>query len=171
MGRFRLLGVAVLAAALVVGGALPATAEQPDDPGATSVAAECKKGGWAELAPEDDASVPFRNQGECIGYVATGGSPVPTTGTPADPSPGHRKGCAAAGAKQSKGSAHASPHEKENASPNAKENASPNAKEKASPNAKEKASPNAKEKASPGKSSSAHGKACKPRKGKAHADG
>ena len=52
------------------------------------------------LAPEDDAALPFRNQGECVQYLAQGGAAVATTGTPV--APGQSKGCKAAKQKAAK---------------------------------------------------------------------
>ena len=100
LGRIRALGAAVLTAGLILSSPLPASAETPDDPGKSTVVAPCKKGGWMALAPEDDAAVPFRNQGECIQYLAQGGSAVATTGTPV--APGQSKGCKAAKQKAAK---------------------------------------------------------------------
>src|SRR6188472_471103 len=94
MGSARALCAAVLTAGLIFATPMAASAEKPTDPGKSSVSAVCKKGGWMALAPEDDAAVPFRNQGECIQYVAQGGSAVATTGTPV--APGKSKGCKAA---------------------------------------------------------------------------
>ena len=89
-----------------------ASADDPDDPGKTSAVAACKKGAWAALAPEDDAAHPFRNQGECVQYIAQDGVTVATTGTPAHP--GANKGCKAAKAKASHGTKDAAtePHGK-----------------------------------------------------------
>jgi hypothetical protein len=36
---------------------------------------DCKKGGWRELVRADGS--PFADQGECVGYVANGGTPQP----------------------------------------------------------------------------------------------
>jgi hypothetical protein len=33
---------------------------------------DCKKGGWQEFT--DHEGVPFKNQGDCVSYVATGAS-------------------------------------------------------------------------------------------------
>jgi hypothetical protein len=38
-------------------------------------AAACKKDGWMELVREDGPS--FKSQGQCVGYVAKGGTPAP----------------------------------------------------------------------------------------------
>lgn len=96
--RAKSVALAVmLAAGLALTAPVSAGADEPDDPGKSSIVAECKKGGWTALAPEDDAGLPFRNQGECIQYVAQGGTAVATTGTPA--LPGGKKGCAASKAK------------------------------------------------------------------------
>jgi hypothetical protein len=100
LGRFRALGAAVLTAGLILSSSPAASAEPTADPGKSSVVAPCKKGGWMALAPEDDAAVPFRNQGECIQYLAQGGSAVATTGTPV--APGQSKGCKAAKQKAEK---------------------------------------------------------------------
>jgi hypothetical protein len=94
LGRIRALGAALLTAALILATPLAASAEKPTDPGKSSISAACKKGGWMALAPEDDAAVPFRNQGECVQYLAQGGAAVATTGTPV--LPGQSKGCKAA---------------------------------------------------------------------------
>ena len=45
----------------------PTTA--PPEPGSK---ADCKHGGWQGLA--DDTGTPFKNQGDCVSYVTTGGS-------------------------------------------------------------------------------------------------
>jgi cell division septation protein DedD len=103
LGRFRALGAALLTVGLILSTPLAASAEKPTDPGKSSIVAPCKKGGWMALAPEDDAAVPFRNQGECIQYVAQGGSAVATTGTPV--APGQSKGCKAAKQKADKSAA------------------------------------------------------------------
>ena len=100
MGRSRALSAALLTAGLIFATPLAASAEPTPDPGKSSVVAPCKKGGWMALAPEDDAAVPFRNQGECIQYLAQGGSAVATTGTPV--APGQSKGCKAAKQKAAK---------------------------------------------------------------------
>lgn len=83
----------ILGAGLVLAAPLPVSADEADGPGKSSIVAGCKKGGWTALAPQDDAAQPFRNQGECIQYLAQGGTAVATTGTPA--LPGGKKGCAA----------------------------------------------------------------------------
>ena len=95
------LAAAVLAAAILIATPLAASADKPDDPGKSSVVAACKKSGWAALAPADDPAHPFRNQGECVQYVAQDGAVVATTGTPAQP--GEKKGCKAAKAKAAQG--------------------------------------------------------------------
>lgn len=99
-GRARTLCAAVLTAALIFATPLAASADKPTDPGKSSVSAACKKGGWMALAPEDDAAVPFRNQGECVQYLAQGGAAVATTGTPV--LPGQSKGCKISKPKASK---------------------------------------------------------------------
>jgi hypothetical protein len=95
------LSAAVLAAAILLATPVAASADESDDHGKSSAVAACKKGGWATLAPEDDPAHPFRNQGECVQYLAQDGAPVTTTGTPAQL--GGQKGCKAAKAKMSHG--------------------------------------------------------------------
>ena len=106
------LSAAVLAAAILLATPVAASADETDDPGKSSAVAACKKGGWAVLAPTDDPAHPFRNQGECVQYIAQDGAAVATTGTPAQP--GEKKGCKAAKAKASQGAkgAAAEPHGK-----------------------------------------------------------
>ena len=105
MVRTRAVCAVLLTAGLVFATPLAASAEKPADPGKSSVSAACKKGGWMALAPEDDAAVPFRNQGECVQFLAQGGTTVATTGTPV--APGQSKGCKAAKPKEAKnGSSH-----------------------------------------------------------------
>ena len=100
LGRTRALCAVVLAAGLIFATPVAASADDPDDPGKSSVVAACKKGGWMALAPEDDAAVPFRNQGECVRYLAQGGAVVATTGTPV--LPGQGRGCKASKQKAAK---------------------------------------------------------------------
>jgi len=100
LGRGRGLCAVLLTAGLIFATPLAASAEKPDEPGKSSVTAACKKGGWMTLAPEDDAATPFRNPGECVQYLAQGGTAVATTGTPAVP--GQSKGCKVAKQKASK---------------------------------------------------------------------
>ncbi len=52
------------------------------------------------LAPQDDAAVPFRTQGECVRYLAQGGAVVATTGIPV--LPGQGRGCKASKQKAAK---------------------------------------------------------------------
>jgi hypothetical protein len=42
---------------------------------AADKAAVCKNGGWQTVVRSEDQS-PFKNQGECVSYVAHGGTPV-----------------------------------------------------------------------------------------------
>ena len=106
------LSAAVLAAAILLATPVAASADETDDPGKSSAVAACKKSGWAALAPADDPAHPFRNQGECVQYVAQDSAAVATTGTPAQP--GEKKGCKAAKAKASHGTKDAAtePHGK-----------------------------------------------------------
>ena len=85
------LATAALAAGILLATPVAATADKPDDPGRSSSVSVCKKGGWAALAPADDPAHPFRNQGECVQYLAQDGEPAATTGTPVQP--GGKKGC------------------------------------------------------------------------------
>ncbi len=103
LGRIRALGAALLTTALILATPLAASADEPDDPGKSSVVAACKKGGWRLLAPEDAAAAPFRNQGECVQYLAQLGTAVATTGTPV--APGQKKACASAKHKIAKDAA------------------------------------------------------------------
>ena len=100
LGRTRALCAAVLATGLIFAAPVAASAEEPDDPGKSSVVAACKKGGWMALASEDDAAVPFRTQGECVRYLAQGGAVVATTGIPV--LPGQGRGCKASKQKAAK---------------------------------------------------------------------
>jgi len=100
LGKVRALSAALLTAGLILATPFAASAEKPDDPGKSSVVAACKKGAWGALAPEDDAAVPFRNQGECVQYLSQGGTAVATTGTPIVP--GQSKGCKVAKQKAAK---------------------------------------------------------------------
>jgi hypothetical protein len=89
--RTRALCAVVLTAGLMFATPVAASADDPDDPGKSSVVAVCKKGAWMALAPQDDAAVPFRNQGACVRYLTQGGAVVATTGIPV--LPGQGKGC------------------------------------------------------------------------------
>lgn len=42
----------------------------------------CQQGGWSALAATEAPDVPFGNQGECVRYVAHGGSPVTVASAP-----------------------------------------------------------------------------------------
>ena len=98
--RTRALCAVVLMAGLIFATPVAASADDPDAPGKSSVVAVCKKGAWMALAPQDDAAVPFRNQGECVRYLAQGGTVVATTGIPVPP--GQGKGCKASKQKAAK---------------------------------------------------------------------
>ena len=100
LGRTRTLCAAVLTAGLIFATPVAASAVDSDDPGKSSVVAACKKGGWMTLAEEDDAAVPFRNQGECVRYLAQDGTVVATTGIPV--LPGQGRGCKASKQKAAK---------------------------------------------------------------------
>ena len=91
--RTRALCAVVLTAGLIFAMPVAASADDPDEPGKSAVVAVCKKGAWMALAPQDDAAVPFRNQGACVRYLAQGGAVVDTTGVPV--LPGQRRGCQA----------------------------------------------------------------------------
>jgi len=93
------LTAVVLAAGILLATPVAASADETDDPGKSSAVAACTKGAWAALAPKDDQAQPFRNQGECVQYLAQDGAAVTTTGTPAQP--GEQKGCKAGKAKAS----------------------------------------------------------------------
>ena len=43
-----------------------------DEPPVPQSKANCKKGGWKDLT--DNTGTPFKNQGDCVSYVATGDS-------------------------------------------------------------------------------------------------
>lgn len=77
---FRVL--TTVAALLTALAALPAmTAAQSDDTGAA-----CRHGGWETLAPAEDPTLAFANQGDCVSYVAAGNDPVAVqTGGAAEP--------------------------------------------------------------------------------------
>ena len=100
LGRIRALCAALLTAGLILAAPLAASADKPDDPGKSSAVVTCKKGGWRTLAPQDDAALPFRNQGECVQYLAQGGTAVTTTG--ATVAPGQPNGCQASQQKAGK---------------------------------------------------------------------
>jgi choice-of-anchor C domain-containing protein len=65
--------------------AIGETAPPPPPPPSTpTTAADCRDGGWTALADADGH--PFKNQGDCVSYVATDGRNVASTATPRHPS-------------------------------------------------------------------------------------
>ena len=70
----RLLALSLLAAAFTFGGALIGQGHASADGGGTGgVPAskdDCKNNGWQNLV-RDDKTTRFKNQGDCVSYIAT----------------------------------------------------------------------------------------------------